>query len=73
VLTTLRLLPFSQIDMSTGHFSASDRYKYIREMAFEFTFLLEQLGCGLGSEVDYQVQQEFKKNKMATSSEKEEK
>eukprot|EP01036_Dinobryon_divergens_P029792 gene29792-38937_t len=30
-------------DMSTGHFSASDRYKYIRETAVEYSFILEQI------------------------------
>jgi len=30
-------------DMSTGHFSASDRYKYIRETAFEYSFILDQI------------------------------
>ena len=33
-----------KIDMSSGHFSASDRYKYLREKAFIFSFVLEQLG-----------------------------
>ncbi len=30
-------------DMSSGHFSASDRYKYVRETAFEYAFILDQL------------------------------
>jgi oligopeptidase B len=30
-------------DMSAGHFSASDRYKYVRETAFEYSFILDQL------------------------------
>eukprot|EP01041_Mallomonas_annulata_P008346 gene8346-17194_t len=34
---------FFKTDMSTGHFSASDRYKYIKETAFEFSFLLDQI------------------------------
>jgi len=32
-----------KIDMSSGHFSASDRYKYLREKAFNYAFVLEQL------------------------------
>jgi oligopeptidase B len=35
-----------KVDMSTGHFSASDRYKYIKEMAFEYSFLCDQVGIG---------------------------
>eukprot|EP00537_Pseudo-nitzschia_pungens_P004000 CAMPEP_0172370218 /NCGR_PEP_ID=MMETSP1060-20121228/36866_1 /TAXON_ID=37318 /ORGANISM="Pseudo-nitzschia pungens, Strain cf. cingulata" /LENGTH=806 /DNA_ID=CAMNT_0013095415 /DNA_START=407 /DNA_END=2827 /DNA_ORIENTATION=- len=33
-----------KIDMAAGHFSASDRYKYLRELAFDFAFLLDQMG-----------------------------
>eukprot|EP00527_Entomoneis_sp_CCMP2396_P007045 CAMPEP_0198139980 /NCGR_PEP_ID=MMETSP1443-20131203/3214_1 /TAXON_ID=186043 /ORGANISM="Entomoneis sp., Strain CCMP2396" /LENGTH=166 /DNA_ID=CAMNT_0043802277 /DNA_START=1 /DNA_END=501 /DNA_ORIENTATION=- len=33
-----------KIDMSAGHFSASDRYKYLRETAFDYAFLLDQVG-----------------------------
>lgn len=33
-----------KIDMSAGHFSASDRYKYYKEKAFDYAFLLDQLG-----------------------------
>lgn len=33
-----------KIDMTAGHFSASDRYKYLSELAFDYAFLLEQLG-----------------------------
>jgi oligopeptidase B len=33
-----------KIDMSAGHFSASDRYKYLKEVAFQYAFLLDQLG-----------------------------
>jgi len=31
-------------DMAAGHFSASDRYKYLKELAFDYAFLLDQLG-----------------------------
>ena len=30
-------------DLSSGHFSASDRYKWYRETAFEWAFLVEQI------------------------------
>lgn len=30
-------------EMSSGHFSASDRYKYLRERAFEYAWLLNEL------------------------------
>lgn len=30
-------------DLSSGHFSASDRYKFLRESAFEYSFILEQI------------------------------
>jgi len=33
-----------KIDMDAGHFSASDRYKYLRELSFDYAFLLDQLG-----------------------------
>jgi oligopeptidase B len=33
-----------KIDMSSGHFSASDRYKYLKEIAFDYAFLLDQVG-----------------------------
>ena len=33
-----------KMDMTAGHFSASDRYKYLKEMSFDFAFLLDQLG-----------------------------
>mmetsp|Transcript_17630 Transcript_17630/g.71246 ORF Transcript_17630/g.71246 Transcript_17630/m.71246 type:complete len:92 (-) Transcript_17630:532-807(-) len=32
-----------KMDLASGHFSASDRYKLYRERAFELTFLLDQL------------------------------
>ena len=30
-------------DMSSGHFSASDRYKFLKETAFEYAFILDQI------------------------------
>ena len=33
-----------KIDMTAGHVSASDRYQYLRERAFDFAFLLDQVG-----------------------------
>jgi len=33
-----------KMDMTAGHFSASDRYKYLRELSFDYAFLLDQLG-----------------------------
>ena len=33
-----------KMDMAAGHFSASDRYKKLRERAYEYAWLLEQLG-----------------------------
>ena len=35
-----------KIDMTAGHFSASDRYKYLKELSFDYAFLLDQLGLG---------------------------
>ena len=35
---------YLKIDMTSGHFSASDRYKYLKELAFDFAFMLDQLG-----------------------------
>jgi oligopeptidase B len=32
-----------KIDMTAGHFSASDRYKYLKELAFDYAFLINQL------------------------------
>lgn len=34
---------YLKTDMSSGHFSASDRYKYIKECAFEYAFILDQI------------------------------
>lgn len=33
-----------KLDLDSGHFSASDRYKYIREKAYEQAFVLSKLG-----------------------------
>jgi oligopeptidase B len=33
-----------KMDLSAGHFSASDRYKYLRELAFDYAWLLDELG-----------------------------
>ena len=31
-------------ELSAGHFSASDRYKRLKELSFDYAFLLDQLG-----------------------------
>jgi len=33
-----------KMDLAAGHFSASDRYRYLRELAFDYAWLLDQLG-----------------------------
>lgn len=33
-----------KMDMTAGHFSASDRYKYLKELSFDYAFMLDQLG-----------------------------
>lgn len=33
-----------KMDMAAGHFSASDRYKYLKELAFDYAFLLQEMG-----------------------------
>ena len=33
-----------KLDMAAGHFSASDRYKYYRELAVDWAFILENVG-----------------------------
>jgi len=33
-----------KLDLDVGHFSASDRYRYYRERAFDMSFMLDQLG-----------------------------
>ena len=41
-----------KMEMSAGHFSASDRYKYLKELAYDYAFLLDQVGLvgGVGQE-----------------------
>lgn len=39
-----------KIDMAAGHFSASDRYKYLKELAFDYAFMLDQLGLAQPNE-----------------------
>jgi len=34
----------TKFDLSSGHFSASDRYKYIREKSFDQAYVLDKLG-----------------------------
>mmetsp|Transcript_5135 Transcript_5135/g.13518 ORF Transcript_5135/g.13518 Transcript_5135/m.13518 type:complete len:781 (-) Transcript_5135:912-3254(-) len=33
-----------KMDLAAGHFSASDRYRYLRELAFDYAWLLDKLG-----------------------------
>ncbi|KAL7561608.1 hypothetical protein ACA910_004195 [Epithemia clementina (nom. ined.)] len=33
-----------KMEMSAGHSGSSDRYKYLRELSFDYAFLLDQLG-----------------------------
>ena len=33
-----------KMDMAAGHFSANDRYKKLRERAYEYAWLLDQVG-----------------------------
>ena len=32
-----------KMDLESGHFSASDRYKYLEQLAFEYAFLLDNV------------------------------
>lgn len=34
----------AKFEMGAGHFSLADRYKYLREKAFEYAFILDALG-----------------------------
>ena len=36
---------YLKIDMTSGHLGASDRYKYLKEMAFQYAFVLDQLAA----------------------------
>lgn len=36
-----------KIDLGAGHFSLSDRYKHLRETAFEYAWLLKALGVAV--------------------------
>jgi oligopeptidase B len=38
-----------KMNMAAGHFSASDRYKYLRELSFDYAFLLDHVGLGPSS------------------------
>ena len=31
-------------DLTSGHFSASDRYKWLKERSFDYAFVLDQMG-----------------------------
>ena len=33
-----------KMDLAAGHFSAADRYRYLRELAFDYSWLLDKLG-----------------------------
>merc|ERR1711918_60196 len=33
-----------KMDLAAGHFSAADRYRYLRELAFDYAWLLDRLG-----------------------------
>ena len=33
-----------KMDLAAGHFSAADRYRYLRELAFDYAWLLDKLG-----------------------------
>jgi len=37
-----------KMDLAAGHFSASDRYKYLRELAFDYAWMLDELGLADG-------------------------
>lgn len=41
-----------KMDMTAGHFSASDRYKYLRELSFDYAFLLDQVGLAAATTRD---------------------
>ena len=33
-----------KMDLAAGHFSAADRYRYLRELAFDYAWLLDVFG-----------------------------
>ena len=33
-----------KMDLAAGHFSAADRYKYLKELSFDYAWLLDKLG-----------------------------
>lgn len=39
-----------KVDLSSGHFSASNRYQYLEEKAFELSWVLDQLGAVVSDE-----------------------
>ena len=39
----VRLQVLLKMDLTAGHAHSSDRYRYLRELAFEYAFLLEKL------------------------------
>lgn len=41
-----------KMDMDAGHFSASDRYKHLEELAFGWAFLLNRLGITAAAAAD---------------------
>ena len=41
-----------KMDLAAGHFSAADRYRYLRELAFDYAWLLECLGKAEGAPDD---------------------
>ena len=38
-----------KMDLAAGHFSASDRYKYLSELSFDYAWLLDKLGKAEGA------------------------
>ena len=41
-----------KMDLESGHFSASDRYKYLREKAWEQAYVLDKVGLGSAAKRD---------------------
>jgi oligopeptidase B len=44
-----RRLVLLKTDMSSGHFSTSDRYKHLKSLSFDYSFLLWQIRATLGA------------------------